>query len=160
MKVTRQLNIRDKSGYFFTDVINVNSFGPSLLYADRTVVIYYDFVNYDIKYVKNLNKMDNLYLAFNKLDAVFRKSGENKYLIFSSTEKNKVMLENYTELFDEIPDQIELMSDSKKKVRYCRDIMRIKFKTIDNLVFNKMINNPACAIVVSSIFKENDNYYP
>ena len=29
------------------------------------------------------------------------------------------MLENYTELFDEIPDQIELMSDSKKKVRDC-----------------------------------------
>ena len=70
------------------------------------------------------------------------------------------MLENYTELFDEIPDQIELMSDSKKKVRDCRDIMTIKFKTIDNLVFNKMIKNPACAIVVSSIFKENDNYYP
>ena len=79
MKVTRQLNIRDKSGYFFTDVINVNSFGPNLLHADRTVVIYYDFVNYDIKYVKNLNKMNNLYLAFNKLDAVFRKSVENKY---------------------------------------------------------------------------------
>ena len=79
MKVTRQLNIRDKSGYFFTDVINVNSFGPNKLHADRTVVIYYDFVNYDIKYVKNLNKMNNLYLAFHKLDAVFRKSVENKY---------------------------------------------------------------------------------
>ena len=40
--------------------------------------------------------MDSVYLAFNDLDAVFRKSGENKYLAFSSTEKKRTMLENYT----------------------------------------------------------------
>ena len=60
------------------------------------MVIDYDFTIYDKDYVKNLNKMDNFYLVFNYLDAVFRKSGKNKYLIFSSTEKNRTMLENYT----------------------------------------------------------------
>ena len=150
MKVTRQLNIKDKSDYFFTDMINVNNFDSSLLHVDRTVI--------DYDFVKNLNKMDNLYLVFTNLDAVFRKSGKNKYLIFTATEKNKVMLESYIELFDETADQIELMSDDK--VMYCRDIMRMKFKTSDNLVLNVMINIPVCAIVVSSVFKENDYYYP
>ena len=38
--------------------------------------------------------------------------------------------------------------------------MRIKFKTNDDIVFNEMINIPVCVIVVSSVFKENDGYYP
>ena len=57
--------------------------------------------------------MDNLYLAFNDLDVMFRKSDRDKYLILSSTEENKVILENYTELFDETAEQIESMSEDK-----------------------------------------------
>ena len=78
--------------------------------------------------------MDNPYIVFNDLDLMFRKSGENKYLIFSSTEKNRLMLQNYTELFDEIAGQTESMINDK--VKYYKDIMRIKFKTNDDLVFN------------------------
>ena len=155
MIVARQLNIKDKEGHFFTDMININNFDPGLLHVDRTALDH-DFV-YDIRYVKNLNKMDSLYIAFNDLD-MFRKSGKNKYLIFSSTEKHKLMLENYTEIFDEIAEQFESISDGK--VKYCRDIMRIKFKTNDDLIFNEIINIPVCVIVLSSIFKENDEYYP
>ena len=70
------------------------------------------------------------------------------------------MLENYTEIFDEIADQTELMSDSNDKIKYYKDIMRIKFKTNDDLVFNEMMNILVCVTVVSSIFKENDEYYP
>ena len=95
-------------------MININNFDPSLLHVDRTTTDY-DFIVYDIKYVKNLNKMDSLSCVFNGLDVMFRKSGKNKYLIFSSTKKNKTMLENYTEIFDEIADQVESMSDGKVK---------------------------------------------
>ena len=52
---------------------------------------------YDIKYIKNFNSSDSLYLVFNNLDAYIERSGENRYLIFVLTEKNKIMLENYTE---------------------------------------------------------------
>ena len=51
---------------------------------------------YDIKYIKNLNKLNTLYLVFNNLNAYFKKSGVDRYLIFALTEKNRVMLENYT----------------------------------------------------------------
>ena len=47
--------------------------------------------------------------------------------MISSTEKNKVMIENYTEIFDEIPDQIESI-DHNDKLKYYKEIMRIKFK--------------------------------
>ena len=39
MKVTRQLNIKDKEDHFFTDMINVNNFDPSLLHVNKTVVM-------------------------------------------------------------------------------------------------------------------------
>ena len=69
------------------------------------------------------------------------------------------MLEGHTEIFDEIADQIELMSNNNDKGKYHKDIMRTKSKTNDDLVFNEMINIPLCVIVVSSVFKENDEYY-
>ena len=102
--------------------------------------------------------MDSLYIVFNDLDVMFRKSGKNKYLIFSSTGKNKLMLENYTEIFDEIAEKIESMTDDK--VKYHKDIMRIKFETDDDLIFNEIVNVPVCVIIVSSILKENNEYYP
>ena len=87
-------------------MININNFDLGVLHVGRTAIDY-DFIVYDIKYVKNLNKIDDLYIAFNNLDVVFRKSGKDKYLIFSSTEKNKMMLENYTKIFDEIAEYYE-----------------------------------------------------
>ena len=68
------------------------------------------------------------------------------------------MLENYTEIFNEIADQIESIIDDK--VKYHKDITRIKFKTNDDVVFNEMINIPVCVTVVSSVFNKNEEYYP
>ena len=131
------MNIKDREGHFFSDMINIDDFDPSLLHVNKTAIDY-DFIVYDVKYIKSSNRIHSLYLVFNNIDTIFRKSGRDKYLIFSSTEKNKVMLENYTEIFDDIPDKIELMIDDK--VKYHKDIMRIKFKTNDDIVFNEMIN--------------------
>ena len=44
--------------------------------------------------------------------------------------------------------------------RYGKDFLKIKFKTNDDLPFNKMINIPMCVVIISSIFKENNEYYP
>ena len=49
-------------------------------------------------------------------------------MIFASTEKNKVMLKNYTELLDEIKEQIELAT-SDKVIKYSKDFMKVRFKT-------------------------------
>ena len=114
---------------------------------------------YDIKYIKNLNSLNTLYVIFNNLDAYVENSGENKYLIFASTEKNKVMLKNYTELWDEFKEQIELITGDKG-TKYSKGFMKIIFKTNDELALNKIINIPVCVIIVSSIFKEDGEYYP
>ena len=82
-------------------------FDPNLLNIDGVSFKSDELIMYDIKYIKNLSSLNYRYLVFNNLDAYIEKSGENKFLIFFSTEKNKMMLKNYTEVWDEIKEQID-----------------------------------------------------
>ena len=87
MKTIRQVNIENRQNYFFNDMTNISDFDPSLLNIDQ-VLFRRKLISYEIKYIKNLNSSNSFYLVFNNLDAYFETSGENKYLIFTSTEKN------------------------------------------------------------------------
>ena len=98
MKTLRQTNIKSSQNYFFNDMSNIKNFDPSLLNIDRVSLENNDSVIYEVEYFKNLDSSNSLYLVFNNLDAYIEKSGENKYLIFTSTDKNRKALENYTEL--------------------------------------------------------------
>ena len=62
---------------------NVSDFDLSLLNIDQIAFKSNDSIVYDIKYIKNLNGSNSLYLVFNNLDAYIEKSGKNKYLIFA-----------------------------------------------------------------------------
>ena len=137
----------------------VSDFDPNLLNIDEVSFKNDELVMYEIRYIKNLNNLNTLYLVFNNLDAYIEKSDENRNLIFASTEKNRIMLENYTELWSKIKEQIELISGEKMS-KYSKDFMKIRFKTNDNLQLNKIINIPVCVITVSSIFKEDSKYHP
>ena len=138
---------------------NINGFDPSLLNIDEVSFKSDKLIMYDIKYIKNLNSLNSLYLVFDNLDAYIEKSGENRYLIFASTEKNKIMLKNYTEIWDEIKKQIELITGDKV-TKYSKDFMNIRFKTNDDIPLNKIINIPVCVVIVSSILKEDNEYDP
>ena len=113
-------------------------FDPNLLNIVEASFKSDELVMYDIKYIKNWSSLNYLYLVFNNLDAYIEKSGENKFLIFSSTEKNKMMLKNYTEVWDEIKEQTELICDDNVN-RYGKYFMKIEFKTNDDLPLNKII---------------------
>ena len=80
-------------------------------------------------------------------------------MILASTDKNKETLENYTELWDEIKDQIKTIRDDKP-VEYKKDFMKIKFESDDDLPLGKILNIPVFIITVRSVFQENNNYYP
>ena len=84
---------------------------------------------YCIEYFKNLYGSNSLYLVFNNVDAYIEcnsteEKKENKNLIFASTVKNREALENCTELWDEIKDQIELITGNKP-INYEKDFMKI-----------------------------------
>ena len=51
------------------------------------------------------------------------------------------MLKNYTELWNEIKEQIDLITDEKVS-KYSKDFMKIRFKTNDDFPLSKIINIP------------------
>ena len=55
----------------------------------------------DFGYVK-INSINSLYLITDKVDGYNEESNVNKYLILTSTNKNKEMLTKYTEVWDGI----------------------------------------------------------
>ena len=57
-----------------------------------------------------------------------------------------IILDNYTKLFDEIKEQIESITGDKL-FKYGKDFLKIKFKTNDDLPYNKMINIPVCVLI-------------
>ena len=162
MRTIRQANIKNLQNYFFNDMTNIGDFDPSLLNVDSLELKSNDSIIYDIKYIKNLNSSNSLYLVFNSLDAYIEKSknkGENKYLIFASADKNGMILEDYTKIWNEIKEQIELIS-SNKVIKYSRDFMKTKFESDDDLPFSKIINIPLCVIIIRGVFEEDSKYYP
>ena len=122
MRTIKQANIKNGQNYFFNHMTHIKDFGPSLLNIDQVSFENDKFIIYDIKYIQDLNISNSLYLVFNNLDAYIVKSNENKYLIFASTDKNKRTLEKYTEVWDEIKQEIELITGDKL-IKYGKDFM-------------------------------------
>ena len=107
MRTIKEVIIKNGQNYFFNDMTNIGDFDLSLLKVDSLEFKNNNSVVYDIKYIKNLNSSNSLYLVFNNLDAYIEKICESKYLIFASTDKNGMILEDYTEIWNEIKEQIE-----------------------------------------------------
>ena len=84
MKATKGSNIKGKSGYFFTDMTNINNFDPDLLIINETAVFNSGSTMYEISYNEECNTP---YVVFNNITCVFRKSGKDKYLIFCKKRK-------------------------------------------------------------------------
>ena len=159
MRIIKQVKIKNPQNYFFNDMANISDLEVSLLNIDQIAFKSNESINYGIKYIKNLNSSNSLYLIFNNLDAYIEKSEENKYLIFASTDKNEMVLGDYTEIWNEIKEQIELISGNKM-IKCSRDFMKIKFESDDDLPLGKILNIPVCVIIVNGVFEEDSKYCP
>ena len=66
-------------------------------------------------------------------------------------------MENYTELSDEIKEQIELITGDKV-IKYGKNFMKIKFESNDDLLLDKILNIPVCIVVVKGVLEVSDKY--
>ena len=137
MKTTKRLNIEDKSGSgcYFNDMTNINNFDPKLLLISEFTTFSSGSTMFELNYEKDGN---TLYIAFNNIECVFRKSGINIYFVFCESDKNKEMLDSYTKIIDGIKDQILFITEDDLFVMG-RHFTRFKFKTNDNLPYNKKL---------------------
>ena len=100
MGEVKQINIKNRTYYFYNDIIDLKDFDAKLLKIDKK-----SYKNIDIYYIGyiTIKKIDNyesiysvnpLYLRINHASGYIEENNGNKYLIFNSVNENKEALKN------------------------------------------------------------------
>ena len=100
MESIKQINIKNRTYYFYNDIIDLENFDSSLLKLDKKS--YKDIGIYNIGYIaikkiddcENINSANTLYLPITHASGYIEEINGNKYLIFNSTDGNKELLKN------------------------------------------------------------------
>ena len=93
MGTVKQINIKNRTYYFYNDIIDLENFISNLLKIDKKS--YKDVGIYNIGYItikkndENIYSVNPLYLRINHASRYIEEKGVNKYLIFDSTDENK-----------------------------------------------------------------------
>ena len=119
MGTVKQTNIKNRTYYFYNDMINIKHFDPILLKIDRKS--YKNIGIYNIRYItiKKIDDCENiyggnpLYLLVNHASGYNPEKCVNKYLIFDSTDENKELLKKYNDVWGGIKDKIEEVSSGE-----------------------------------------------
>ena len=101
MGETKQINIKNRTYYFYNDQINLKDFDARLLKIDKK-----DYNEIDIYYIgyvtikkiadyNNINSVNPLYLMINEIIGHFDEKNENKYLFLDDIDENKEVLKKY-----------------------------------------------------------------
>ena len=96
MGAVKQIDIKNITYYFYNDMIDIKQFDSDLLKIDKKS--YKDIGIYNIGYItikkiddyENIYSVNPLYLTITHASGYIEGKGVNKYLIFDSTDENKV----------------------------------------------------------------------
>ena len=164
MGVVKQIDIKNRTYYFYNDIIDLKKFDARLLKIDKKS--YKNIDIYNIEYITK-KKIDDcekiycvnpLYLSISNANGYIEEKDVNKYLIFDSTDENKELLKKYNYVFNEIRDKIkEINSD---ECDYEKDDIKIKFNSDDDLPLNKPLKFYLMTITIRSVFEEDGKIYP
>ena len=144
MGKVKQINIKNRTYYFYNDQINLKDFDARLLKVDKK-----DYKEIDIYYIgyvtvkkiancNNINSVNPLYLMINKMIGHFEEKNENKYLVLDDVDENKEVSKKYEEGWESVKKEIETINGGER-VDYVKDFKNITFESNDDLPMNKPI---------------------
>ena len=131
MGKVKQIDIKNRTYYFYNDIIDIKEFDSNLIKIDKES--YKDIDVFYIGYItikkigdcENIYSVNPLHLIIGNVDGHIKEKNWSKYLVFDSaelhstelhsTDENKEVLKKYTEHWDEIKNEIETIKGSKKR---------------------------------------------
>ena len=136
MGTVKQIYIKNRTYYFYNDIIGLGNFDSSLLNLDKKT--YNDIGIYNIGYItikkigdyKNIYSVNLLYLRITRANGYIEEMEVNKCLDFDSIDENKESLKKYNDVFDGILDKIKEVNNDE--CDYEKDYMKIKYNSDDN----------------------------
>ena len=142
----KDTDIKNRTYYFFSDIIIIKNFDPNHIKIDEKVIRKYSsyYIRYvtikDSKYVTVYSVNPFLHFIFRNVNEYFEDINKSKYLLIKGKEKK------YEELWSKIRDLIRLITKSSDD--YDEKYMKIKFNSDDKLPLNKTIKIPTITIFV------------
>ena len=105
MGIIKEIDIKNRTYYFYNDMIDIKKFDSNLLKIDKKKS-YKDTGIYNIGYItikkiddyENISGLNPLYLLVNHASGYIEEKNENKYLILDSTDENKELLKKYLDV--------------------------------------------------------------
>ena len=97
----KQTNIRNRTYYFYNDMINIKNFDSNLLKLDRKSFKKHCHLLHWTHYKKDkyeTNSVNPLYLLVHEIDRFIEEKKGNKYLNIAFTERNSEVLKNMQKL--------------------------------------------------------------
>ena len=164
MDTTKQINIKNRTYYFYNDIVDLENFDARLLKTDKKS--YKDIDIYDIGYItkkkiddcKNINSVNSFCLGITHVNGYIEEKGMDNYLVFDSTDENKEWLKKYNDVFNGIRDKIKELNSNE--CDYEKDYMKIKFNLDDDLPLNKSLKFRLMTITIRYVFEEDGKLYP
>ena len=112
----KQINIKNRTYYFYNDQINLKDFDARLLKVDKKdlkeIDIYYS--GYVTANCNNINSENPLFLMINKMIGHFEEKNENKYLVLHDVDENKEVSKNMKKLGTESKKKLKRLMVVKK----------------------------------------------
>ena len=165
MGEVKQIEIKNRTYYFYNDIIYLKNFDSNLLKIDKK---HYKGINiYYIGYItikkiddcENIHSVKPLYLFVNHASGYIKGKNGNKYLIFDySVNENKALLKIYRCVWDGIKNEIQAINGGEE-IAYDKHFS-IKFDSGDDLPLNKPLKFNAMIIINRSVFEEGGKLYP
>ena len=154
----KELNIKNRTYYYYDDMIDIRNSHSNLLKIDKKS--HKEFDIYHIGYVtiknvidcENIHSVNSLYLIIPSATGYFREKYGEKYLILDSAEKCEEVLFG-------IKSKIETINGGKK-VFYENDYARIRMNTNDDVPLNKLLKFPTLTVIITCVFQEGEELYP
>ena len=161
----KKINIKNRTYYFYNNIIDLKGFDAKLLKIDKK-----SYKNIDIYYIGyiTIKKIDDyesiysvnpLYLRINHASGYIEEKNGNKYLIFDSVDENKEVLKKYADVWDGIKNKIKAINGDKEN-DYGKDYMKIKFNSDDGLPLNKLQKFHFIIVFIRCVFSEDGKLYP
>ena len=164
METTKQINIKNRTYYFYNDIIDIETFDSNMLKLDKKTYKNLDIYNIGyvtikkIGYGYDINSVNPLYLHINNVNGYIEEINEDKYLVFDDTHENKELLERYDDVFNGIMNKITKIDDDW--FEYSKEYMKIKFSSDDNLKLNKSLKFYNMTVTIRCEFSEDNKLYP
>ena len=121
----KQINIKNRTYYFYNYQIDLKDFDARLLKIDKK-----DYNKIDIYYIGyvtikkiadyNNNSINPLYLMINEMIGHFEEKNENKYLVLDDVNENKEVSKKYEEVWEGVKKEIETINGGEK-IEYGKD---------------------------------------